>query len=71
MVRRTVRGIVIKGEQIDIDLSSSGQHVEKARRVSNEVRCSIQSRKKGGLGIGNLVARDISLLGMALEISIK
>lgn len=38
---------------------------------SNEVGCDIQSRKKGGLGIGNLVARGISLLGMALEISIR
>lgn len=33
MVRRMVKGIVIKGEQIDIDLSSSGQHVGKARRT--------------------------------------
>lgn len=38
---------------------------------SNEVGCGIQNRKKGDLGIGNLVARDVSLLGMALEISIR
>lgn len=37
----------------------------------NEVGCSVQNRKKGDLGIGNLVARAISLLGMALEISIR
>lgn len=33
MVRRMVKDIVIKDEQIDIDLCSSGQHVEKARRT--------------------------------------